>query len=99
MRVRFLRLARADIAGHAAYIARDNPAAARRVVQAIKDRRHQLADWPESGSTGRMAGTRELPVLFFYSQGMLKKRKSYANLIVTIIPYLRKAQAMLKLTL
>ena len=44
------------------YIARDNPQASTRIVTRILDRVDMLADHPETGRIGRIAGTRELVV-------------------------------------
>src|SRR3954465_16052417 len=44
------------------YIAKDNPAAARRVVRAIEAAARRLARFPHSGRPGHRAGPRELVV-------------------------------------
>ena len=44
------------------YIARESPSAAARIVIRILDRVDTLADLPETGRPGRVAGTRELVV-------------------------------------
>ena len=62
MRVRWLRTALANLGAEAEYIARDNPAAATRVVQAITDAVDQLKQYPAMGRPGRITGTRELVV-------------------------------------
>lgn len=61
-RVAWLREALADLQGIRDYIARDNPAAAKRVVKAIKDATDILKAHPELGRSGRIADTRELIV-------------------------------------
>jgi len=43
-------------------IARDNPKAARRIADALLDAVERLADLPNLGRPGRVAGTRELVV-------------------------------------
>jgi toxin ParE1/3/4 len=48
------------VVGH--YIARDNPAAAYRVMVAIKTATDLLERHPKAGRQGRVAGTRELVV-------------------------------------
>lgn len=63
LRVRWLRKALANLEAHAQYIARDNPAAARRVVTAIVRAVTELKDYPALGRPGRVEGTRELVVL------------------------------------
>lgn len=62
VRVRWLRKALANLEAHAEYIARDNPAAARRVVAAVERAVAHLADYPGLGRPGRVEGTRELVV-------------------------------------
>ena len=52
-----------DLASLRAYIAEDNPAAARRVVlHLIQNVEQLLPDNPQIGRTGRVPGTRELVV-------------------------------------
>lgn len=65
------RAARADLHDVVAYIAEDNPAAARRVAGAVTAAAHALGDTP-SGRPGRVAGTYEkvvrgLPYLLAYA--------------------------------
>ena len=62
MRVRWLRTALANLNAEAEYIARDNPAAALRVVTAITTAVDHLAHHPALGRAGRVPGTRELVV-------------------------------------
>ena len=62
MRVRWLRTALANLDAEAEYIAQDNPAAARRVVQKILRAADLLKKNPAMGRAGRVAGTRELVV-------------------------------------
>lgn len=45
-----------------AYITRENPDAARRVAMTLLAAVERLAEWPNLGRPGRMAGTRELVV-------------------------------------
>jgi len=58
----WLKEALADLRGIRAYIARDNPAAARRVVTKIRNGVDVLKDHPEIGRPGRLEGTRELVI-------------------------------------
>ncbi len=60
MRVRWLRVALANLDAEAEYIAEDNPAAARRVVQKILRAVDPLKKNPAMGRAGRVPGTREL---------------------------------------
>lgn len=61
-KVAWLNEALADLRGIKDYIGRDNPAAARRVVKAIRDGVDILKDHPGVGRPGRLAGTRELVI-------------------------------------
>ena len=62
MRVRWLRVALANLEAEADYIAEDNPAAAGRLVQRIFRAVDLLAKNPSMGRPGRVSGTRELVV-------------------------------------
>ncbi|MFI5094106.1 MAG: type II toxin-antitoxin system RelE/ParE family toxin [Candidatus Acidiferrum sp.] len=62
MRVRWLRVALANLEAEADYIAEDNPAAADRVVQRIFRAVALLSKNPSMGRAGRVPGTRELVV-------------------------------------
>jgi len=60
VRVRWLRAALGDLDAIAAYIADDNPAAARRFVSRLVARVDHLSAHPAIGRPGRVVGTREL---------------------------------------
>ena len=63
--IRWLKRALANLDAEAAFIARDNPAAAARVVEAIASTVElpaQYAPWAALGRPGRVEGTRELVV-------------------------------------
>jgi plasmid stabilization system protein ParE len=62
MRVRWLRTALRNLEDEAAYIATDDPEAARLVVQRVLEAVDALADQPGLGRPGRVPGTRELIV-------------------------------------
>jgi toxin ParE1/3/4 len=62
MKVVWLRTALRNLDQTAAYIARDNPGAAMRVVERLRQATDRLARHPESGRPGRVADTRELIV-------------------------------------
>ncbi|MGI1678344.1 MAG: type II toxin-antitoxin system RelE/ParE family toxin [Cellvibrionaceae bacterium] len=62
MEIKWLIKALENIDDEAEYIAQENPAAAKIVVQRIVDAVNQLADNPALGHTGRIHGTRELVV-------------------------------------
>lgn len=54
--------AQTDIIEILAYIAADNPSAAKRVVGKLRDAGDSLAHFPERGRLGRILGTRELAI-------------------------------------
>jgi toxin ParE1/3/4 len=56
--IRWTRPALADLEGIGDFIARDNPAAAKRIVVGVD----ALRDHPNLGRPGRLTGTRELVV-------------------------------------
>ncbi|RJQ45748.1 MAG: type II toxin-antitoxin system RelE/ParE family toxin [Gammaproteobacteria bacterium] len=62
MRLEWTRLAVKDIqeAGH--FIASDNPSAARRMAQRVREAVEHLVDQPNIGRPGRVQGTRELVI-------------------------------------
>jgi plasmid stabilization system protein ParE len=62
MRVRWLRKALVDLDEEAAFIANEDPAAARMVVQRIVLAVDELREHPGIGRPGRVPGTRELVV-------------------------------------
>ena len=62
MRVRWLRVALANLETEADYIAKDNAAAADRLVQRIMRAVNLLGKNPAMGRPGRVSGTRELVV-------------------------------------
>jgi plasmid stabilization system protein ParE len=62
MRVRWLRKALANLDEEAAFIAAEDPAAARPVVRRIMAAVAELPDRPGIGRPGRVPGTRELVV-------------------------------------
>jgi addiction module RelE/StbE family toxin len=63
MRVRWLRTALRNLDEEAAYIAADDPKAARLVVERVLNAVENLATEPAIGRPGRVPGTRELVVL------------------------------------
>lgn len=62
MRVRWLRKALSNLDEEAAYIANDDSAAARIVVERVLNAVAMLAQQPDMGRPGRVPGTRELVV-------------------------------------
>jgi toxin ParE1/3/4 len=58
VRVRWLRIALANLDAEAEYIAEDNPAAVQKIFRAVD----LLKKEPAMGRAGRVAGTRELVV-------------------------------------
>ena len=59
MEVKWLRRALEDLDTTAAHIARDNPAAARALVQSIRDKTERLTFFPYLGRASEKADTRE----------------------------------------
>jgi toxin ParE1/3/4 len=62
LRIRWTRPALADLEAIGDFIARDNPAAARRIVVGLVASVDALRDHPNLGRPGRLIGTRELVV-------------------------------------
>ncbi|MBV8358800.1 MAG: type II toxin-antitoxin system RelE/ParE family toxin [Deltaproteobacteria bacterium] len=62
MQVRWLRRALKNLDDEGAYIARDDVAAAARMVERIASAVDQLASHPALGRPGRVPGTRELVI-------------------------------------
>jgi toxin ParE1/3/4 len=62
MRVRWTRRALHALDAIAEYIAQDRPIAASHMVERIREAVGHLAENPDSGRSGRVAGTRELIV-------------------------------------
>ena len=62
MQVKWLQTALQSLDQEASYIAKDDPQAAKLVVQRIQHAVHLLADNPALGHPGRIHGTRELIV-------------------------------------
>ena len=62
MRIRWLNSGTRSLRSVHAYIALDNPAAARRVVQHIRASVTRLRTFPRSGRIGQIPGTMELVV-------------------------------------
>ena len=60
MPIVWLSLAVKDLAEIRSYISSDNPAAARKVADRIKQSVSQLGEMPQIGRVGRVFGTREL---------------------------------------
>jgi toxin ParE1/3/4 len=60
MQVKWLRRALANLDLEAAYIAQDNPAAARALIDEAHEATQLLASHPDLGRPGRVPGTREL---------------------------------------
>jgi toxin ParE1/3/4 len=62
VKLRWLRSASASLRLHVSFIATENPRAAAAVRHRIRAAVLRLAEFPESGRTGQVAGTRELVV-------------------------------------
>ncbi|CAA6603037.1 putative toxin Y4kP [Rhodospirillaceae bacterium LM-1] len=62
MKVRWLRVALAQLERETEFISKDDPNAASAMVRRVFDAAEGLAAFPALGRTGRVAGTRELVV-------------------------------------
>jgi addiction module RelE/StbE family toxin len=62
MHLRWSPAAADDLFGIFEYIRQDNPSAAERVAKAIYQSASDLVTFPNRGRTGRVEGTRELPL-------------------------------------
>jgi addiction module RelE/StbE family toxin len=60
MKIKWVRLALADLEEAAEFISEDNPEAARKMVRRIWEAAQLLAEHPEAGRAGRVQGTREM---------------------------------------
>ncbi|MDO9450708.1 MAG: type II toxin-antitoxin system RelE/ParE family toxin [Rugosibacter sp.] len=65
MQVKWLRRALENLDEEAAYIAKDSPRMAAELVRHLQDSVAMLAEHPNMGRPGRIAGTRELVVTRF----------------------------------
>ena len=65
MPVRWLRRALENLDDEAAYIAKDSPQMAAEFVKHLRESAAALADQPNMGRAGRIAGTRELVIKRF----------------------------------
>jgi len=62
MRIRYAAPAKQDLIEIQDYIAKDDPAAAYRLAQRVKDHVGRLAQHPHLGRPGQIQGTRELTI-------------------------------------
>jgi addiction module RelE/StbE family toxin len=62
MKIQWSSTAVSDLEAIREYIANDSPAAARRVAKRIKEAVNRLSNFPLSGRSGRVPGTRELVI-------------------------------------
>ena len=60
MKIKWVRLALADLEEAAEFISKDNPEAARKMLRRIWAASQLLAEHPDAGRAGRVPGTREL---------------------------------------
>ncbi len=80
----WLKEALADLQGIHDYIARDNPAAARRVVKTIRDDVTVLEQHPMIGRAGRIEGTRELVIGRYPYIVAYRARESSVNILAVV---------------
>lgn len=62
LRIKYTESAKADLHGIRSYIAQENPLAARKVIQAIRNQVDILLDQDGIGRPGRIDDTRELVI-------------------------------------
>jgi addiction module RelE/StbE family toxin len=62
MKIRWSPTAVSDLVSIRDYIAQDNPSAARKVANRIKESVNRLTGFPLSGRIGRLLGTREMVI-------------------------------------
>ena len=62
MKIKWVRLALADLDQATEFISQDNSEAAKRTVKRIRDAARLLSDQPGAGHPGRVHGTRELVI-------------------------------------
>lgn len=62
MKIEWARLAADDLEDIDAYISRDNPASADRVIATLRQSVEKLTDFPSLGREGLVKGTRELVI-------------------------------------
>lgn len=62
MKIRWVRLALDDLRDIDAFISKDSPAAAKKVLASIWESTHLLKEHPHVGRPGRVSGTRELVI-------------------------------------
>ena len=65
MQLRWLRRALENLDDEAAFLAKDSPQIAAEFVRHLRDSAATLADHPNMGRAGRIAGTRELVITRF----------------------------------
>lgn len=84
MQVRWSPTAAEDLSRIFEYIRQENPSAAERVVRTIFESAGSLASFPNRGKTGRVEGTRELPLPslpFVVVYRVLERAVEIANVI------------------
>ncbi len=62
MKIKWVRIALTDLDEAATFISKDNPQAAKRIVNRIRDAARLLSEQPNAGRPGRVYGTRELVI-------------------------------------
>lgn len=83
-RIAWLQAALDDLRGIHDYIARDNPAAARRVIGSIRNEVNRLRNNPVLGRYGRIVGTRELVVVRYPYIVAYRSRPSSVEILAVV---------------
>ena len=83
-RVRWTRPALNHLREIADYVARDNPEAARRVVNFIRERANALAQFPNMGRSGRLEDTREIVVARFPYIVVYRLTGEFADILAVV---------------
>jgi plasmid stabilization system protein ParE len=97
MRIVFLSLAVKDLAAIRAYIAEDDPEAAKAVASRLKQLTKRLSSMPNLGKPGRVFGTRELitPKIGKTAYIVVYRVKDTRLEILRILPGMRDLDSLL----
>jgi plasmid stabilization system protein ParE len=97
MRIVFLSLAVKDLAAIRAYIAEDDPEAAKAVASRLKQLTKRLSSMPNLGKPGRVFGTRELitPKIGKTAYVVVYRVKDTRLEILRILPGMRDLDSLL----
>lgn len=98
MRIAYLSLAVLDLAEIRSYIAADNPDAAQRLGNTLRDLINRLGQFPNLGKPGRVFGTRELntPKIGKTTYIVVYRVKREEIQILRVLPGMRDVDALLE---